>query len=268
MMWASLPFREIWVADFEFQSAPGEIPVPVCLVAHELRTNRMVRQWRDEFGATPPYRTDADSLFVAYFASAEIGCHLALGWQPPERILDLFAEFRAATNGTPPAAGASLLGAMVYYGLDTMAATEKSGMRNLILRGEPWTDEERAAIITYCATDVAALARLLPKMLPAILAREHGLGHALLRGQYMAAVARIEYTGVPIDIETLAQLRQNWTAIQDGLIADINQSYGVYEGRTFKSSRFERWLESNGIGWLRLPSGALDLSKETFRERE
>ena len=31
---------------------------------------------------------------MAYYASAEMGCHLALGWKLPVNILDLFPEFR------------------------------------------------------------------------------------------------------------------------------------------------------------------------------
>jgi DNA polymerase I len=83
-------FREIWVVDFEFQSEPGERPVPVCLVAWELRTGRKLRLWREDFGTSPPYSIDAKSLFIAYYASAELGCHLSLGWPMPARILDLF----------------------------------------------------------------------------------------------------------------------------------------------------------------------------------
>ena len=49
------PYREIWLVDFEFIALPGERPSPVCLCALELRTGRLVRQWRDEFGRTPPY---------------------------------------------------------------------------------------------------------------------------------------------------------------------------------------------------------------------
>src|SRR5215217_4270639 len=87
---AALPFCEIWAVDFEFVANPGENPDPVCLVAWELRSGRKWRLWQDEFGLTPPYSTGPDSLFVAYYASAEIGCHLALGWPIPSRTLDLF----------------------------------------------------------------------------------------------------------------------------------------------------------------------------------
>ena len=157
---------------------------------------------------------------------------------------------------------------MVYHGLDAMDATEKCAMRDLALRGGAWSESEREALIDYCETDVVALAGLLPKMLPAILDRKFGLGHALLRGRYMAAIARMEHAGVPIDMATLSRVQRGWTAMQDELIATVDRDYGVYDGRTFKSARFEAWLAQNEIPWPRLTSGALDLSKEAFRERE
>ena len=75
----------------------------------------------------------------------------------PERILDLFTEFRAGTNGLNTPAGNSLLGALAYFGLDGMGAAEKDDMRALILRGGPWSDAERLAILDYCEGDLDAL---------------------------------------------------------------------------------------------------------------
>src|SRR6516162_6470561 len=155
-------FREVWAVDFEFQSAPGEHPVPVCLVAWELRAGRKLSFWREDFGTLPPYSIAADSLFIAYYASAELGCHRVLNWPMPARVLDLFVEFRCLTNGTETPAGNSLLGALTYYGLDNVGAVEKEEMRELILRGGPWTRDEQTAIFDYCESDVSALARLLP----------------------------------------------------------------------------------------------------------
>src|SRR5215469_10658429 len=133
-------FREVVGVDFEFAITPGDRPEPVCLVAHELRSGRRFQVWRDQFGTMPPYATGADVLFVAYYASAELGCYRVLGWPMPERILDLFTEFRDRTNGLPTPAGASLLGALTYFGLDGMGAAEKKEMRELVLRGGPWSD--------------------------------------------------------------------------------------------------------------------------------
>jgi hypothetical protein len=135
MLLEALPFSEIWAVDFEFIANPGEIPEPVCLVAWELRSGRKVKLWRGEFGASPPYATGPDALFVAYYASAEISCHLSCGWPVPSRVLDLYVEFRNRTNGLPTVSGASLLGALAFYGLDGIGTAEKDEMRDLIMRG-------------------------------------------------------------------------------------------------------------------------------------
>jgi hypothetical protein len=256
-----LPFAEIWAVDFEFIANPGENPEPVCLVAWELRSGRKERLWSDEFGSAPPYGVGADTLFVAYYASAEIGCHLALGWPVPRNVLDLFTEFRNHTNGIPTPSGSSLLGALAYFGLDSIGTAEKDVMRDLILRGGPYTDVERTDILDYCESDVLGLSRLLPAMVHRI-----DLPRALLRGRYMGAAAQIERHGVPIDTLTLELLRRRWPDIQDQLIADVDRVCGVYEGRTFKADRFAEWLARNRIPWQRLDSGRLDLSDDTFRE--
>lgn len=256
-------FREVWAVDFEFSAPPGERPSPVCLVARELKSGRTLRVWADQFGPHPPYPTDADVLFVAYYASAEMGCHLALGWPLPVSILDLFCEFRNAANGLPTIAGFSLLGALTAYGLDAIGAIEKSEMRDLVIRGGPWTTDERKAILDYCESDVDALARLLPAMLSA----EHiDLPRALLRGRYMRAVASMEYIGVPIDLAQLARLKAHWGAIQDALIARVDTDYGVFDGRRFKQDRFAAFLAREGIPWPLLETGRLDLSDDVFRQ--
>ena len=64
----------------------------------------------------------------------------------------------------------------------------------LILRGGPWSADERAEILHYCESDVLLLERLLPAMLPRI-----DLPRALLRGRFMKAAAAIEWNGTPID---------------------------------------------------------------------
>ena len=256
-------FREVWAVDFEFSAPPGERPKPVCLVAKELGSGRTLRVWEDELHRLdhPPYSIDRGSLFIAYYASAEFNCHLALGWPLPTNTLDLFTEFRNLTNGIPPPSGAGLLGALVYFGLDAMDAAEKDSMRDLAIRGGPWTVEEKAALLAYCESDVVALERLLPKMIPTL-----DVGRALLRGRYMKALAQMESCGVPIDTGKLATLRANWSAIQERLVQRIDAHYGVFDGRTFKADRFAAWLIKTGTPWPRLPSGKLALDDDTFRE--
>jgi hypothetical protein len=251
-------FREVVVVDTEFTAITGERPVPVCVVAHELRSGRRLRLFEGQFGPQPPYATGADTLFVAFYASAELGVYRVLGWQMPERILDPFIEFRNRTNGLPTPAGSGLLGALAYFGLDGMAAVEKREMQEAIGNGTwrgRYTPEE---ILDYCEGDVETLARLLLAMLPGI-----DLPRALLRGRYMAAAAAMEHNGVPIDVETLERLRQGWTGIQDDLIHAIDV-HGIYDGRTFKSERWTKLIASLGIPWPTHESGQLDLSDDTF----
>ncbi len=256
-------FGEVWLVDFEFHQPDGCRPEPICMVAREYPSGRTLRVWADELArmTRPPFSVGPDALFVAYYGSAELGCFLALDWPMPVRILDLFAEFRCLTNGLPVPCGNGLLGALAYFGLDSLAAVEKDAMRDLAIRGGPFTDEEMKALLDYCETDVVALARLLPAMLPKV-----DLDRALLRGRSMAAAARIERAGVPIDTVNLGRLRQNWAGVADRLVAEIDRDYGIYAGRTFKMNRFAVYLAREGIPWPRLDSGTLDLSDDAFRQ--
>ncbi len=255
-------FDEIVLADFEFSAPPGEIPAPVCLVARELLSGRTHRLWRDQLLVLgePPYPIARNALFVAYYASAEIGCHLSLGWQPPATVLDLYTEFRVLTNGTAKPCGNGLLGALAFFGLKGVESVEKESMRDLAQKETGWSASERIQLLGYCESDVLALERLLDKM-----CQDIHLGRALLRGRYMVAVARIENIGVPVDLGTLSELRAHWNEIKLELIRSVDRDRGIYDGPTFKRGRFESWLATLNASWPTLQSGQLALDEDTFR---
>jgi DNA polymerase I-like protein with 3'-5' exonuclease and polymerase domains len=257
-MW---PFREIVVADTEYEAGTGERPVPVCAVAKELRSGRIFRIFADEFGNKPPWATGPDVLFVAFYAPAEFGVFRALGWKMPERIVDLYAEFKNLTSGLPRPHGSSLLGVMTHYGMNRRDGAEKKAMQQALGSGTWRGTYTRDEILDYCEHDVHDTERLLLAMMPLI-----DLPRALLRGRYAPAVASMEYAGVPIDTATLARLRQHWTGIQDKLIAAIDSRFNVYGGRSFRADRFQDLLVRLGIPWPQLESGRLDLSDGVFRQ--
>jgi DNA polymerase-1 len=264
-----LPFCHVVAIDFEFEfgghdsavaaNVSGERPRPVCMVAKELRAGQIWRLWRNQFESQPPFPLDSDTVLIAYYASAEMGCFKALNWPQPRYVLDLFTEFRARTNGLPQ--GASLIAAATYFGIDSIASNAKQGMRQLILSGGPWSAADRVEILHYCESDVVLLEGLLLAMLPRI-----DLPRALLRGRFMKAAAAIEWNGIPIDTVTLGMLRQHWTGIQDELIAEIDRDYGVFEGRSFRRGLWGRWLAENGIPWPTTDTGQLKLDDGTFRD--
>ena len=255
--------KQIWFVDFEFIALEGNSPEVVCLVAHEHLSGRTIRLWKDQLEKmdAPPYDIGPESVFVAYFASAEMGCHLALGWDMPERVVDLYVEFRNTTNGLDLPCGRGLIGALAYYGLDSMEGAEKNSMRELILSGGPWSEFEKHQILAYCESDVQALKRLYPQMEPSL-----EFPYAFLRGAYMKTVAQMEFNGVPIDVQTLALFQKHWTSLQEAVIAKVDSDSGIYDGRTFKQDRFAQFLIDRAIPWPRLPTGNLDLSDDTFRE--
>lgn len=255
----------IYLVDFEFHPADrreGNPPVPVCMVVRKWPCGATQGYWKDDLRtmAAAPLPAGERALWVAYFASAEMDCFQVLGWSLPVHVLDLYAEFRCHTNGMRLANGSSLLGALLYHDLPSMGGEQKDAMRDMVLSGGPWSPTERTAIMDYCETDVVALAHLLNAMLGTI-----DWPYALIRGRYMKSVSCIQMNGTPLDTEAHALLLANWGGVQDQLIADIDCDYGVFDGRTFKTQRWEDYLMAKGIPWPRLESGRLDMSDATFR---
>jgi hypothetical protein len=257
-------FSEIWFVDFEFRAVGGNRPEPVCMVARRLEDGTTIRWWSDDIRSsdTPPFSIDSNTLFVAYYASAELGCFLAANWPFPVNILDLYVEFRNKTNGNILQAGSGLVGALQYHGLPSIESATKDAMRDLVLSSGEHTEEQRERILEYCKSDVIALEGLFNRMAPNL-----DLPRALLRGRYMKAAAQMEWCGTPIDVQTLDRLRGSWEPIQEHLISRIDSNYGVYEGTSFRQHLFANWLQRNHIPWPTLDSGRLALDSRTFREQ-
>ena len=263
-----LRYDEVILHDFEFVPGHGEHPDVVCLAWHELKSGRSVALWRDELGERPPYRTDRAALFINFVANAECACHLALGWRLPANILDLSPAFRNLTNGRSAPEGKGLLGALRYFGLDTIGTKQKDSMQKRVMQGWPFTPTEREQILSYCQGDVDALSRLLPHILSHI-----DLGVALYHGEFAAVSAVMEHRGVPIDMNVFTQLadKETWRTVRDAMVPAIDAKYGVYirdaaGDWSFNMERFAAYLAREGIVWPRLESGKLSTKSKTFDE--
>jgi hypothetical protein len=138
----------------------------------------------------------------------------------------------------------SLIAALQHFGLDSMTVVEKQSMRALIRRGHPFTVAEETAILDYCEQDVHALELLLPMILPHI-----SLPHAIFRGRYTKAVARMEFSGQPVDLPTLDRLNAHWEELKLRIASDVEgqYQYGVYQGTHWSDRRFENLLTHLGI---------------------
>lgn len=229
----------------------------------------IARLWADELPAQPPFPVDDETLVITYMAAAEMACFLKLGWPMPRRILDLYVEFRAITNGYQLAGGKGkrgLLNALQLYSVPGISKDEKTDMRELVLRGGPWTNVEKTKVLNYCQSDVDVLEPLLQRMMPALDATRRRLGQAPLRGRYMAAVAHMEHVGVPIDTDTFDLIRRHWTILKLDLVGEVDPAFGVYDGATFKRDRFAQMLAGRGIRWPYSDTGTPKLDQDTFRD--
>jgi hypothetical protein len=93
-------FRQVWLIEFQVDQSPGEHPRPLRLVATVYRSGRSIQLVEEQVRRSgPPYPLGPDHLFVTYDTPVALGCHLALGWPLPARVLDLHAEFRCRMAG-------------------------------------------------------------------------------------------------------------------------------------------------------------------------
>jgi hypothetical protein len=234
-------------------------------VAIEYFSRQKIRRWIDDKGVPlqAPFAVGADALVVAYFASSEVNCFLALDWPLPWHILDLYVETKwdiCGKQGQPKKP--SLVYALDHYGLDSLDANEKEEMRQLAMRqGWPYSETERQALLDYCELDVQALLRLLPRLWPRI-----DLPRALLRGQFMRAAAQVEYNGIPVDQPTIAALDQHWETLQLEMVEAIDPKGEVYEGTHLRHERFAQFLCRHDIPWPRHASGELEVNNDVFYE--
>jgi hypothetical protein len=191
------------------------------------------RQWRVwyEPGSECPLPVGDNILYVSYAAPAEWSYFLAAGWDLPLNILDLYAEHALLVNGmlergTGMRMPTGLLKGLAHFGVQVdMGKEEKQMYRDLILRGAPYTDDERQQILDYCWTDVAntisLLAAMQPKLVPA---------QALNRGDFTRGVACYEFNGIPVDKPLHDRLQAHWTNITSCLARKVEDEhgYGVY----------------------------------------
>ena len=246
------------------------------MVARELRSGRELRAVgrRAPAPGRPAVPTSGrTALFVAYYASAELGCFLALGWPMPARILDLFAEFRVATNGARPARAARACSARCAVARPRRAwpPTRRREMRALAHAGRTLHRRRAAALLAYCAADVDALARSCRACCRRLLGRQRGR-HASRSATPCCGAAtwrrRPAWSGPASrsTAELLGRIRGGWTGIKAALVAEVDAASASTTALSFRAERFAAYLAAHGIPWPRLASGALALDDDTFRD--
>lgn len=228
--------RNIWMADTEFYGADGDVPHPVCSVFLNPVTGQTIKQFYEVESPYPPCPVDLgkSTLFIAFAAQAELMTFIQLGWGMPQRILDLFIEWRHLNNEEfrlkamksvrEHPGPFSLLGACSHFGIRVQSSDNKDEMRDLILRGHPYSLEEQEQILSYCEEDVRETAMLVEKMWRDI----PDLKSAVFRGASARGFSWARTTGIPMDVTTYERLRGNWPEVLAAISGEVRQEFPVF----------------------------------------
>jgi hypothetical protein len=242
------------------------------MYAREERSGATISLWRDELLRLThaPFDTGPDSVMVAFASNAELACFLALGWPFPTNVLDPYVENIVTINGNtaiwPPPdeknrkGRPGLLDALKLHDLPGCGRSkeEKERIRRMILDNEEYTPEQRREIQDYNKDDVDDTIALLEVLAPTI-----DVGRALFRGRYMAAVARMERVGLPIDSDYLNELVTTWDAIRLHYI-QRDDEFHLYDGANLVEARLWDLIEAKGWDWPRTKTGRYELTKKTI----
>jgi DNA polymerase-1 len=277
-------FRNTVVCDTEYEVVDGGLPNLLCLVAYALDEGlqhvRTIRQWRGEFGSTPPFDTGPDTLFVAYSAQAEMTVFETQKWKFPVHIFDLHTGYLAASNILRPynpnevykRRRKRLSDACRSYLIDGWERIDKEQMSKDIGAGL-WRKYGQPAVFEYCEEDVRASTALFQKQLQGFSRYQPAdVMHQLHWANYSAkAIAQIQARGMQIDMQLWNLVQENKSAVISYLLRAFDPSFDtdnpIYtpDGH-WSDVRFEQWLVSAGVtAWPRLESGKIQIDGDAFK---
>ena len=242
---------------------------------------------------------DSGAVFVGYGMAAECRSMQSLGLDPHGfRLVDLYAEWRQLTFNNEECefgvyftetgfrrvsvapsfqkernrgkdnnkVGAGLTAAVGQCFGEFLDTAHKRAMRDLILSAPDFTDVERREVMAYCSSDIVylpdlffELSRRLARALHGQLSAEEIRRAQLLRGGFVASIAKMEAEGFPLRVEAVRNLRRNFEAARDTIIRDLVENHFPFFLRVKrrasdllgawvdKESQFRAFLDSRGL---------------------
>lgn len=266
-------YREIWLVDTEYFARPGNRVRGICICAIELRSGDRVSRWvwDQDPGPCPWDADDPSVLVICYSAVAECSFFLAVGWWIPISLFDLWIAYRLISNGR--VVSSRLLAALKAEGIPhPVDDAEKQQCRDLCIGGGPFTAAIILRLLAYCMSDVLPLEALLFSVLPRVV-----FAQVLSFSKYSAHIARVEYRGIPVDVQRLRLLSSKWETIQAlaAVRATREMRFHIFGGSgrhpyAMSPSRAEEWLFRTKLleDWPLTDFGRPALDKRTLKRLE
>ena len=265
-------FRVV-VVDTEFQFDQSKTyPVKVvCFVYRDLTTGETFRVWEKDQQHWGNRLFDFDTtLFVCFYATAEVGCFLKSHQGRPPFIFDCWTEYAKLYKNRREL---SVLAACAAYGYpNPMSKEEKDKNRDLIINQNTWTKIEQKRILDYCEKDVDETEHIFYGVLKDLEKYcgndyETLLEQAMARGQAMACVQKMQDNGIPVDNNLATDFVNYWSEVKSRVIQRFNKKLNLFdENSKFVHKKFEELIRRIDLWewWPRTPTGKLKTNSTTL----
>jgi hypothetical protein len=251
---------EVVYFDTEFTERCGEIPELICVVGYNTKSQQWFEYWADEMPSEAPFSKDA--LLIGYAMTSDITCIESCGWRA-RHCIDLHTEYKRYTNEIGKKVNTALLSALDRFQITHISTEEKDRIRQICIRGGPFSATERQIIPPYCKSDVIPLPALAENLLGSM--NDQQFAQALVRGRFVWSVSHVERKAIPIDVPMQREWELKKGNLLLSLVAEVDRNYNIYEGTTFKFDRFADYLSRQRIAWPKTPKGRLKTDDDTFK---
>jgi len=266
------PIKDIVCFDTEFtgdMKDHGERQDPICIVYKNIVTGE-IKKTHGKTLKDLPY-SKKTTLFVAHHAGAEVHSMLSLGMGRPKYIWDTMIEDKKLYGGR--VRGHGMLRVANRYNIEGVISEDLKKYYIDLILSKQYTAKEFDEILKYCLSDVETLEKIFLKQLKDI--EEHNklkgpremLYQALFSGWAMAATAQVEFNGIPINQDLLSKITDNYPAICEEIITDINSRIDVYDDDfSFNHKKFKILIKKLKLypRWPKTPTGQLRTNEDTI----
>ena len=266
-------FKKIVVVDTEFQSdiSNSYCTKALCAVYKDLKTEQTLKIWDYEENNLAQHHFDfEETLFVCFYATAEVGYFLKQLMGRPPYIFDCWTEYAKLYKNNRDL---SLLAASTAYSYpNPISKEEKEKFRDMCIKQNTWNKKEREEILNYCEGDVLMNEHVFYKVLndlENICGNDYEtlLEQAMARGQSMACYAKVTNNGMSIDIPKLNDFNEYWLLVKNEVIKKLNSELNLWDDACkFSHSKFHQLIKKLDLlgEWPTTPMGKLKTNKETF----
>ena len=266
-------FKKIVVVDTEFQSDKSNsyCAKALCAVYKDLNTDQTFKIWDYGHNNLAQHHFDfEETLFVCFYATAEVGYFLKQLMGRPPYIFDCWTEYAKLYKGSREL---SLLAAATAYSYpNPISKEEKERFRNICINQNTWTKKEKEKILKYCEGDVLMNEYVFYKILndlENICGNDYEilLEQALARGQIMACYAKVTHNGIPFDTALVDDFNNYWHLVKDSVIRKLNKELDLWdEDCKFSHNKFYKLIKNLDLlgEWPTTPRGKLKTNRETF----